>query len=66
MGFGFRIDVGRAGTGRSSVIAAAMLLRFGVREDEVWQTITSARGVTVPETDEQRARIHRYATRLIP
>ncbi|MFY1633841.1 protein-tyrosine phosphatase family protein [Solwaraspora sp. WMMB335] len=45
----------RAGIGRSSVIAAACLVGLGVERTEVWRIIATARGVPVPETDEQRA-----------
>ncbi|RUL89841.1 dual specificity protein phosphatase family protein [Verrucosispora sp. FIM060022] len=44
----------RAGIGRSSLIAAACLLRLGAPLDDVWKVIGEARGVSVPETDEQR------------
>jgi protein-tyrosine phosphatase len=44
-----------AGIGRSSLIAASLLVLDGVGPDEAWRLISDARGVTVPETDEQRA-----------
>jgi protein-tyrosine phosphatase len=44
----------RAGIGRSSLIAGAVLVRLGAEPDTAWTTISTARGVTVPETDEQR------------
>lgn len=44
----------RAGIGRSSTIAAACLTRLGTDSATAWQAITAARGVPVPETDEQR------------
>lgn len=44
-----------AGIGRSSLLAASLLVLDGVEPDEAWRLISDARGVTVPETDEQRA-----------
>lgn len=43
-----------AGVGRSSLIAAALLVVRGVEVDDAWARIAAARGVPVPETDEQR------------
>jgi protein-tyrosine phosphatase len=45
----------RGGVGRSSVVAAAILVRLGVEPEQAWEAISTARGVPVPETDEQRA-----------
>jgi protein-tyrosine phosphatase len=42
------------GIGRSSLVAAALLVRAGVAADDAWARIAAARGVPVPETDEQR------------
>jgi protein-tyrosine phosphatase len=44
----------RGGIGRSSLIAAALLVQLGSSVEEAWQVIAEARGVPVPETDEQR------------
>ncbi|MCS7483599.1 hypothetical protein ACFFQW_43355 [Umezawaea endophytica] len=44
-----------AGIGRSSLLAASLLVMDGVAPTTAWQLITDARGVTVPETNEQRA-----------
>ena len=44
----------RAGIGRSGMIAAGVLLQLGIQENMVWQRVSSARGVPVPDTDEQR------------
>lgn len=44
----------RGGIGRSSVVAAALLVRLGVAPDDAWATISEARGCVVPESDEQR------------
>ena len=55
-----RLDAGRhvvvhcrGGVGRSSLVAAALLTRYGVRADDAWALISEARGVRVPETAEQ-------------
>ena len=42
------------GIGRSSLLAASLLVLDGVEPDEAWRLISEARGVEVPETDEQR------------
>lgn len=44
----------RGGIGRSSLLAAALLVRLGSDPEQAWQVIADARGVPVPETDEQR------------
>jgi anti-anti-sigma factor len=43
------------GIGRSSVVAAAILVQLGTPAAEVWRVVSEARGREVPETDEQRA-----------
>lgn len=45
----------RYGIGRSSVVAAAVLVHEGVDPDEAWRLIETARGRPVPDTEEQRA-----------
>jgi protein-tyrosine phosphatase len=44
----------RAGIGRSSLIAACVLGKLGVKPDEAFEIIGRARGVVVPDTPEQR------------
>lgn len=44
----------RAGIGRSSLLAAALLILSGVDPDTAWSQIERARGLTVPDTAEQR------------
>jgi len=44
----------RGGIGRSSLIAAALLVRLGTPAEQAWQVISAARGHPVPETDAQR------------
>lgn len=43
----------RAGIGRSSLIAAAVLLHCGFEIDEAFEWISKARGIEVPDTREQ-------------
>jgi protein-tyrosine phosphatase len=51
----------RAGIGRSSLAAAALLIARGTSADDALAAIERARGVRVPDTDEQRAWIGRFA-----
>lgn len=44
----------RAGIGRSSVIAACVLVQQGMSTAEAFEAITHARGIQVPDTEEQR------------
>jgi len=44
----------RAGIGRSSLIAAAILIKAGVRAETALALIEAARGLRVPDTDAQR------------
>jgi len=43
----------RMGIGRSSIIAACILLKEGFTTDQILQKITSARGLKVPDTEAQ-------------
>lgn len=43
----------RMGIGRSSIIAACILLKQGFKTEQILQKITSARGLKVPDTDDQ-------------
>ena len=54
----------RAGIGRSSTLAAAVLIREGVSPDQAWEVIGNARRSTVPETPGQRdliGQLHGFA-----
>ena len=53
----------RAGIGRAGLAAAAVLLGLGCRADLILGWISQARGLDVPDTDEQWARFQRYAAR---
>jgi protein tyrosine phosphatase (PTP) superfamily phosphohydrolase (DUF442 family) len=44
----------RAGIGRSSMIAACALICSGIEASDALARIKTARGLTVPDTDEQR------------
>ena len=44
----------RAGIGRASLLATAVLLHHGMTVDEAFAKISNARGVDVPDTKEQR------------
>ena len=44
----------RQSIGRAGLIAAGVPIASGVAADRALETVTSARGVTVPETSEQR------------
>ncbi len=44
----------RGGVGRSSTLAAAVLVHEGLDPDEAWRWISAARGTHVPETRSQR------------
>ena len=43
----------KAGIGRSTVVAAALLCRFGLSADQAIDLISQARGFDVPDTEEQ-------------
>ena len=45
----------RMGIGRSSLVAAGVLVDEGMSADDAWSAISQARGLAVPDTDEQRA-----------
>ena len=66
---GAELDRGRhvvvhcwGGVGRSSLVAAALLVLRGTAPDAAWAQVAAARGVPVPETDAQR----RWVSRLVP
>jgi protein-tyrosine phosphatase len=44
----------RGGIGRSSIIAGAILASQGNSAEDAWAMVSQARGIRVPETDEQR------------
>lgn len=44
----------RAGIGRASLLAASLLILNGIDPDTAWNSLEDARGLSVPDTDEQR------------
>jgi protein-tyrosine phosphatase len=48
----------RAGIGRSSLAAAAVMLRLGVAAADVFSMISKARGLSVPDTPQQAEWLH--------
>jgi protein-tyrosine phosphatase len=48
----------RMGIGRSSLVAAGLLMSEGMSGSEAWKAVSTARGVPVPDTDEQRTWLH--------
>lgn len=44
----------RMGIGRSSLVAAGLLMSEGMTGSDAWETVSTARGMSVPDTDEQR------------
>jgi len=55
----------RAGIGRSSLIAACLLTRFGLSSDHAFHIIEEARGCPVPDTPEQRTWVERFSANPI-
>jgi protein-tyrosine phosphatase len=57
----------RAGIGRSSMIAASALIRSGIEASDALARIKEARGLSVPDTDEQRDWIEAFGrTHQVP
>jgi protein-tyrosine phosphatase len=54
----------RQGVGRSGLVAACLLVKKGISPGAAIEKITAARGVTVPDTEEQREWIDHHATAL--
>jgi len=51
----------RAGIGRSSVVAAGILLRSGVPYPKIFPALSRARGVAVPDTEAQADWVQAYS-----
>lgn len=54
----------RQGVGRSGLVAACLLVRRGLSPGAAIDKISAARGVAVPETEEQREWIDHFATAI--
>jgi protein-tyrosine phosphatase len=51
----------RAGIGRASLLAGAVLVREGLSPERAWQKLAEARGMAVPDTEQQRRWLQRFA-----
>jgi protein-tyrosine phosphatase len=56
----------RAGIGRSSMIAACVLIRNGLSAESAFQAIEESRGCPVPDTPEQRRWVERFSVSTEP
>ena len=54
----------RAGIGRTGLLAAAILIRDGLDAKAALTLVSKARGITVPDTEEQIAWLLRHQTEL--
>lgn len=52
----------RQGIGRTGLVAACLLVRTGMSPGAAVEKISMARGLSIPETEEQREWIDHYAT----
>lgn len=53
----------RQGIGRAGLIAASVLMNSGINAEQAMQTVSSARGLSIPETPEQRRWIEQLPSR---
>lgn len=51
----------RQGIGRTGLVAACLLLKHGLTPETAVRTLSNARGIPVPETEQQRHWIDHYA-----
>lgn len=56
----------RMGIGRSSIIAAAILLRHGYTTEELIRRISAARNLSVPDTESQIRWLKEQENKLTP
>lgn len=54
----------RQGIGRTGLVGACLLITKGLIPEKAVKTLSAARGIQVPETDEQRRWIEHYAATL--
>jgi protein-tyrosine phosphatase len=54
----------RMGYGRAPMIAACIMVSEECGSKEAFAKLSAARGISVPETDEQRAWVHKYTELL--
>lgn len=51
----------RQGVGRSGLVVACLLVKKGISPGAAVEKVSAARGITIPETDEQREWVDHYA-----
>ncbi|MGB8768897.1 MAG: dual specificity protein phosphatase family protein [Candidatus Korobacteraceae bacterium] len=56
----------RQGIGRTGLVAACLLVNKGWEPDAAVEFLSAVRGAPVPETQEQRRWIEKYATKVVP
>jgi protein-tyrosine phosphatase len=54
----------RAGIGRSSLIAASLLIQNGFTAESAFRAVEEARGCPVPDTPEQRQWVERHSSQF--
>lgn len=54
----------RAGIGRSSVVASCLLIALGIDGEQVFDLLSQAREVEVPDTDEQKYWVLDFAEKM--
>ena len=54
---------GKSGTGRTGIIASAILIKCGQSADDALKSVATARGQKVPDTDEQKKWVEEFARR---
>jgi protein-tyrosine phosphatase len=54
----------RMGIGRSALIVASVLITQGISVDDAFQQISAARGLSVPDTDEQVQWVRNFAEQI--
>ena len=56
----------RAGIGRSGIFTAMILIHAGYAVAEAFELVSSARGISVPDTEEQIEWVHSHADSVAP
>jgi protein-tyrosine phosphatase len=55
----------RQGIGRSSLLAASLLILAGIGSEEAWRRIEAARGCQVPDTAEQKIWVEQFTRSVL-
>lgn len=50
----------RIGVGRSALVAVCVLVKMGLSAEQAWENVSKARGMSVPDTNEQREWVARW------